>query len=269
MSNQQQSQHQVGTPSAQPLQPTSFPPPPPPFSQPPTQAQNHAHHAHNTSIGGPFGNMHQRTISRDDAMRHEQAFVAHQHAHQQAQQQREQDWRRMNDERRMDDERRMREEQRMHEERRMQEIRLGEERMMQERRMHEERDRESDGRRREAAYMAAQEERRRQQQGYTDPRAVPPQQMHPSHFPAAGGFDHGQPRAMGMGGLREQSMREAQDLMQQEQERIRRDAAFREHEAEHARRRHEEAMYPTRRTPLGMGGYGGPPPGGPPGPGRR
>ena len=191
--------------------------------------------------------MHQRTISRDDAMRHEQAFVAHQHAHQQAQQQREQDWRRMNDERRMDDERRMREEQRMH----------------------EERDRESDGRRREAAYMAAQEERRRQQQGYTDPRAVPPQQMHPSHFPAAGGFDHGQPRAMGMGGLREQSMREAQDLMQQEQERIRRDAAFREHEAEHARRRHEEAMYPTRRTPLGMGGYGGPPPGAPPGPGRR
>jgi fused signal recognition particle receptor len=213
--------------------------------------------------------MHQRNISRDDAMRHEQAFVAHQHAHQQAQQQREQDWRRMNDERRMDDERRMREEQRMHEERRMQEIRMGEERMMQERRMHEERDRESDGRRREAAYMAAQEERRRQQQGYTDPRAVPPQQMHPSHFPAAGGFDHGQPRGMGMGGLREQSMREAQDLMQQEQERIRRDAAFREHEAEHARRRHEEALYPARRTPLGMGGFGGPPPGGPPGPGRR
>ncbi|KAM0704968.1 hypothetical protein Q7P35_007755 [Cladosporium inversicolor] len=270
LSNQQQSQHQVGTPSAQPLQPTSFPPPPPPFSQPPpSQAQNHAHHAHNTSIAGPFGGMHQRNISRDDAMRHEQAFVAHQHAQQQAQQQREQDWRRMNDERRMDDERRMREEQRMHEERRMQEIRMGEERMMQERRMHEERDRESDGRRREAAYMAAQEERRRQQQGYTDPRAVPPQQMHPSHFPAAGGFDHGQPRAMGMGGLREQSMRDAQDLMQQEQERLRRDAAFREHEAEHARRRHEEALYPARRTPLGMGGFGGPPPSGPPGPGRR
>jgi serine/arginine repetitive matrix protein 2 len=275
MPNQQQSQHQVGTPSAQPPQPTSFPPPPPPFSQPPpSQAQNHTHHAHNTSIGGPFGSMHQRTISRDDAIRHEQAFVAHQHAQQQAQQQREQDWRRMNDERRMDDERRMREEQRMHEERRMQEIRMGEERMMQERRMHEERDRDSDGRRREAAYMAAQEERHRhqqqQQQGFGGSRAVPPQQMHPTHFPAAGGFDHGQPRAMGIGGLREQSMREAQDLMQQEQERIRRDAAFREHEAEQARRRHEEAMYPARRTPLGMGGFGGPPPpGGPPGPGRR
>jgi len=215
--------------------------------------------------------MHQRTISRDDAMRHEQAFVAHQQAHQQAQQQREHDWRRMNDERRMDDERRMREEQRMHEEHRMQEIRMGEDRMMRERRMHEERDRESDGRRREAAYMAAQEERYRQQQGFANPRAVPPQQMHPTHFPAAGGFDHGQPRAMGMGGggLREQSMREAQDLMQQEQERIRRDAAFREHE-EHARRRHEEALYPARRTPLGMGGFGGPPPpGGTPGPGRR
>jgi len=174
----------------------------------------------------------------------------------------------MNDERRMDDERRMREEQRMHEERRMQEIRMGEERMMQERRMHEERDRDSDGRRREAAYMAAQEERHRQQQGYNNARAVPTQQMHPTHFPATGGFDHGQPRTMGMGGLREQSMREAQDLMQQEQERIRRDAAFIEHE-EHARRRHEEALYPARRTPLGMGGFGGPPPGAPPGPGRR
>lgn len=268
--NQQQPQHQVGTPSAQPLQPTSFPPPPPPFSQPPpNQAQNHAHHAHNTSIGGPFGSMHQRNISRDDAMRHEQAFVAHQHAHQQAQQQREQDWRRMNDERRMDEERRMREEQRIHEERRMQEMRMGEERMMQERRMHEERERDSDGRRREAQYVAAQEERRRQQQGFSNSHAVPPQQMHPTHFAGAGGFDHGQPRAMGMGGLREQSMREAQDLMQQEQERIRRDAAFREHEAEHARRRHEEALYPARRTPLGMSGFGGPPPGAPPGPGRR
>lgn len=211
--------------------------------------------------------MHQRNISRDDAIRHEQAYVAHQHAHQQAQAQREQDWRRMNDERRMDDERRMREEQRMLEERRMQEIRIGEERMMQERRMHDERDRDSDGRRREAAYMAAQEERHRQQQGFSASRPVPPQQMHPTHFPAAGGFEHGQPRGMGMGGLREQSMREAQDLMQQEQERIRRDAAFREQEAEHARRRHEEALYPARRTPLGMGGYGGPPP--PSGPGRR
>ena len=146
---------------------------------------------------------------------------------------------------------------------------MGEERMMQERRMHEERERDSDGRRREAQYVDAQEARRRQQQGFNNSHAVPPQQMHPTHFSAAGGFDHGQPRAMGMGGLREQSMREAQDLMQQEQERIRRDAAFREHEAEHARRRHEEALYPARRTPLGMSGFGGPPPGAPPGPGRR
>jgi serine/arginine repetitive matrix protein 2 len=267
MPNQQQAQHQVGTPSAQPPQPTSFPQPPPPFSQAPSnQVQNHPHHAHNTSVGGPFGSMHQRTISRDDAMRHEQAFAAHQHAHQQAQQLREQDWRRMNDERRMDDERRMREEQRMHEERRMQEIRMGEERMMQERRMHEERDRDSDGRRREAAYMAAQEERHRQQQGFGSSRGMPPQQIHPTHFSTTGGFDHGQPRALNIGGLREQSMREAHDLMQQEQERQRREASFRDQDD--ARRRHEEALYPARRTPLGMGGFGGPPPG-PSGPGRR
>jgi serine/arginine repetitive matrix protein 2 len=281
LQNQQQSQHQIGTPSAQPLQPTSYPPPPPPFSQaPPTQAQNHAHHAHNTSIGGPFGNMHQRTISRDDAMRHEQAYVAQQHAHQQAQQLREADWLRMNDERRLDEERRHQDQQRMHEANRMQEasrmqdMRMGEERMMQERRMHEERERErdSDGRRREAAYMAAQEERHRQQQGFGSSRGVPTQQMHPTHFPAPGGFDHGQSRAMGIGNLRERSMREVHDQMKHEQERqeqIHRETAFREHEAQNARRRHEEALYPGRRTPLGMGSFGGPPPGAPPGPGRR
>lgn len=270
---QQQGQHQVGTPTAQPLQPTSYPPPPPSFSQaPPSQVQNHAHHAHNTSIGGPFGNLHQRTMSRDDAMRQEQAYAAHHHAQQQAQQIHEQDWRRMDEQRRRDEERRI------HDERRQQEMRMGEERMLQEHRMHEERDnRASDGRRREAAYMAAREEHHRhqqQQQGFNPPRGVPPQQqMHATHFAGAGGFDQGQPRGIGMGGLREQSMREAQDLMHQEQERIRRDAAYREHEqAEHARRRHEEAMYPARRTPLGgMGGFGGPPPPGapPPGPGRR
>jgi hypothetical protein len=85
--------------------------------------------------------MHQRTISRDDAMRHEQAYVAQQHAHQQAQQLREADWLRMNDERRLDEERRHQDQQRMHEANRMQEasrmqdMRMGEERMMQERRI--------------------------------------------------------------------------------------------------------------------------------------
>lgn len=266
---QQQAQHPVGTPSAQPLQPVSFPPPPTFAQGPPNPGQNHAHHAQNSSIGGPFGNLHQRTMSREEAIRHDQqAFAqqqAHQQAHQQAQQVREHEWRRMTEDRRMDEERRMREDHRMHEERRMQEIRMGEERMMQERRMHEERD-ISEGRRREAAYMAAQEERhRQQQQSFGAPRGGPPPQMHPAHFP--GGFDQGQPRvAGGVGSLREQSMREAQDLMQQE-ERMRRDAAFRDHEV--AQRRHEE-MYASRRTPLGMGGYGGPPPSGaPPGPGRR
>jgi hypothetical protein len=224
--------------------------------------------------------MHQRTISRDDAMRHEQAYVAQQHAHQQAQQLREADWLRMNDERRLDEERRHQDQQRMHEANRMQEasrmqdMRMGEERMMQERRMHEERERErdSDGRRREAAYMAAQEERHRQQQGFGSSRGVPTQQMHPTHFPAPGGFDHGQSRAMGIGNLRERSMREVHDQMKHEQERqeqIHRETAFREHEAQNARRRHEEALYPGRRTPLGMGSFGGPPPGAPPGPGRR
>jgi hypothetical protein len=64
-------------------------------------------------------------------------------------------------------------------------------------------------------------------------------------------------------------MREAQDVMQVEQERMRRDAEIRE---EHRRRQHEDAMYTGRRpTPLGMSGFGGggPPPGAPPGPGRR
>lgn len=260
--NQAQAPHQVGTPSAQPLQPVAYPPPPPPFSQaPPSQAQNHAHHAHNTSIGRPFSAMHQRTMSREDALRHEQqAFAAHHQAQQQAQQAREHDWRRM------EDERRMREDQRLYEERRMQE-----ERMMHERRIHDEREM-SDGRRREAAYMAAQEERHRQQQGFSASRPGPPPQMHPTHHPGPSAYDQGQPHAMGMGSLREQSMREAQDLMHQEQERLRRDAAaYRDHEqaAEHARRRHEEAVYPARRTPLGMGGFGGPPPGAPPGSGRR
>lgn len=266
--NQQHAPHQVGTPSAQPLQPTSFqpPPPPPPFSQaPPTQAQNQAHHAHNNSIG-PFNSLHQRNLSREDAMRQEQAFVAQRQAQEQAQaqaHQRDHEWRRMNEERRIEEDRRMREEQRLHEERRMHD-----ERMMQEqRRMHEERD--SEGRRREAAYMAAQEERyRHQQQSFGVPRGAPPQhQMHPTHFAGAGGFDQGQPRAMGMGGLREQSMREAQDVMQLEQERMRRDAEIRE---EHRRRQHEDTMYTGRRpTPLGMSGFGGPPPGAPPGPARR
>lgn len=160
----------------------------------------------------------------------------------------------------------MREDQRLYEERRMQE-----ERMMHERRIHDEREM-SDGRRREAAYMAAQEERHRQQQGFSASRPGPPPQMHPTHHPGPSAYDQGQPHAMGMGSLREQSIREAQDLMHQEQERLRRDAAaYRDHEqaAEHARRRHEEAVYPARRTPLGMGGFGGPPPGAPPGSGRR
>jgi len=205
-------------------------------------------------------------------MRQEHAFAAQRQAQEQAQaqaqaQQRDHEWRRMNDERRIDEERRMREDQRLHEERRMHE-----ERMMQEqRRMHEERD--SEGRRREAAYMAAQEERyRHQQQNFGVPRGGPPgppqHQMHPTHFAGAGGFDQGPPRAMGMGGLREQSMREAQDVMQVEQERMRRDVEIRE---EHRRRQHEDTMYTGRRpTPLGMSGFGGgPPPGAPPGPGRR
>lgn len=149
-------------------------------------------------------------------MRQEQAFVAQRQAQEQAQaqaqaqaHQRDHEWRRMNDERRMDEERRMREDQRLHEERRMHEERI----MQEQRRMHEERD--SEGRRREAAYMAAQEERyRHQQQSFGVPRGGPPQhQMHPTHFAGAGGFDQGPPRAMGMGGIREQSMRDAQDVM--------------------------------------------------------
>lgn len=189
----------------------------------------------------------------------------------------------MNDERRMNDDRHLREErqqhQQMHDDRRMHEIRHEEQqqqqqqRIMHERRLQEEREhiRNPDGLRREQAYLAAQEDERiRHEQRFGSSRGVPPQQMHPTHFPAAGGFDHGQPRSIGMGGLREQSMREAHEVMAQaEQDRLQRESNFREQEA-HARRRHEEAaLYPARRTPLGMGGFGGPPPGAPPGPGRR
>lgn len=148
--------------------------------------------------------------------------------------------------------------------------------MMQERRMQEERNRDfSEGRRREEAYMAAQEERRRhEQQDFNNaPRGAPPppqHQMHPSQFPSSEGFAQGHGRGMSMSGLRAQSMRDVQDTMYQ-QETMRREAAFREQEqAEHARRAYGESLYPSRRTPMGMGGFGGPPPpGAPPGQGRR
>ncbi|KAM0715320.1 hypothetical protein Q7P37_008818 [Cladosporium fusiforme] len=120
------------------------------------------------------------------------------------------EWRSLTDERRMDEERRMREEQRMHEERRMQEMRAGG---------------INEGRRREAAYLAAQEERDRHLQLNFE---APPQ-THPSQYPSR--FDLGHPRETGFTeSLREQSMREAEELMQQEKERMWRDVAHKEHE---------------------------------------
>lgn len=296
---QGQSQGQAGGPPAQPLQPNPYAQPPPPFGQPPPgQAQNHAHHAHNTSIGGAFG-MHSRSMSRDEPMRQEPPFGMHP---------REDAWRRMvgddrriddrrlQDDRRMQDERRMQEEQqrRMQEDqRRMQDVeqqrrmqdmeqqrrmqqdvdqqrRMQEERIMQdERRFREER--HADHQRREAHFMAQREHEQRQQQGAfgRGPPVPPPQPMQPGQF--HGTYEPARPPT-GMGSLREQSMRDAQDAythhQQQEQERMRRDAAFREREEEVLRRRHDDALFPPRGTPLGPGGFRAPPPPGP-GPGRR
>lgn len=294
---QGQQQGQAAGPPAQPLQPNPYSQPPQSFGQaPPGQAQNHAHHAHNNSIGGGFG-LHSRNISRDEPLRQEQPFGMHP---------RDDGWRRMvSDDRRMDD-RRVPDDRRLQEERRMQDIeqqrmmhdveqrrrmqdaeqqrrmqdmeqqrrmqdvdnqrRMQEERMMQdERRFREER--QADFHRREAQLMAQREhEQRAFGRGQPIP---PPQPMQPAQF--HGGYEAARPPG-GMGSLREQSMREAQDAythhQQQEQERMRRDAAFREREDEALRRRHEEALFPPRGTPLGPGGFRPPPPPGP-GPGRR
>ena len=71
---QQTSAHQP----AQPLQPSpyasqqssSF------SQQQPGQSQSQSHHSHNSSLSGPFPSLHHRTMSRDDAIRHEQALAA-------------------------------------------------------------------------------------------------------------------------------------------------------------------------------------------------
>ena len=48
--------------------------PPTPFSQhQSSQSQNQAQHSHNTSLSGPFPTLHHRGLSRDDAIRQEQA----------------------------------------------------------------------------------------------------------------------------------------------------------------------------------------------------
>jgi hypothetical protein len=58
--------------------------------------------------------MHRRPISRDEAVRRQQEFVAYQNAHRQSQQQREQEWRRLSNDL-MEYGRRTHEEKRMHE----------------------------------------------------------------------------------------------------------------------------------------------------------
>jgi len=68
----------------------------PPYSQPPSsQAQNHAHHAHNGSVGGsmggPFPIPHHRTMSRDEQFRQEQQYMASQQRDREEMRRRQQD----------------------------------------------------------------------------------------------------------------------------------------------------------------------------------
>ena len=254
---QQQQPQQKQQQAAHPLQANTYAREPPPASfgqqqqQQQPQAPSHAHHSHNTSLGGGFpGIHHQRVFSREDAVRQEQVYFA------QRQQQEEQEMRRMAGAREID---RQREQDFL--------------------------------RRNEMAQMARREEDERQrhqqqqQQQQQNPFGRgPPPPMHAHHF-GGSGFDQG-PRPML--GLREQSMRDAQAATIREEQRRReeldqqqrmreasdREAHFREladsdqrrryeeqvRREEELRRRHDEAFAPpNKRTPLG-GGYGPPPP---------
>lgn len=75
LSNQQPThpahQHpQLSNPFAQHPSSSSFNP------AQPAHGHNHAHHSHNSSVGGGFPGMHHRGLSREDAIRHEQSIMA-------------------------------------------------------------------------------------------------------------------------------------------------------------------------------------------------
>ena len=83
-------------PSAQSLQSNPYASQPStPFPQPQTsQAQNQTHHAHNSSLGGPFPSLHHRTISQDHIIRQEQAHHAAMRERERERDERDMQWRR-------------------------------------------------------------------------------------------------------------------------------------------------------------------------------
>ncbi|KAK5135958.1 hypothetical protein LTR08_004416 [Meristemomyces frigidus] len=214
----------------------------PPFSQaPPQQVQSHAHHSHNSSLGGGFPGMHHRGPSRDDHVRQQQADqeIA-------ARRRDELEWRR----------------------RQEQEVRE----RMPERQMHESEIQEMERQRAEQFYM---QQRFHQQQAFGHGPPPPQQVLHQAAF---NGPAFGQQRA-GVG-LRDQALRETEAAMLEEQRRIQQqqqqqqqqqrqhgedrmhyEAAMRDQERQEMdfRRRQQDAAMFARRTPLGNG-FGHPPP---------
>ena len=217
-----------------------------PFSQPPAQhMHNHAHHAHNSSLGS-FPGMHHRAPSREETMRQHDPVRQQQQQEMAARRDREEmEWRRM-------------QEQERHEIDRRRELSQREQFLVQQQRQHQ---------------------LEQEQLSSRYPRGPPPQNMQAPAFNAPA---FGQTR---MGGLRDQAQREADLAMQQHQEAAARHevvrqevarrqqqqqlededrrrygfaAMRRDQEEAYARSRQDEAMFP-RRTPLG-GGFGHPPP---------
>ncbi|KAK5119943.1 hypothetical protein LTR85_007019 [Meristemomyces frigidus] len=218
-----------------------------PFSQPPPQqVQNHAHHAHNGSLGAGFPGMHHRAPSREDVLRRqqqdEQAFAAAT-----ARERDEQEWRRMQD-------RELRE------------------------RLTERDPRELERQRAEQFYVQQRqhrEEQERHQQQF--PRGPPQRHQQPPVF-SGPAF----PQPNGNNGLRDQAKREMeaalrdQDLRHQDEQQRRAhqedmmryeahrqreqemEAIWRRQQQQQQQQQLEDPMF-QRRTPLGNG-FGHPPP---------
>ncbi|KAK0304520.1 hypothetical protein LTR01_007313 [Friedmanniomyces endolithicus] len=194
---------------------------------PQPEARNHAHHSHNSSLPGGFPPFHQRAPNRDEAIRHE-----HQQQHAIAA---------------------LRERDEMERQRRDHhefEFRQREAFFVQQRQQHQHQEEDRDHQQRQQPLFAR------------GPPPPPPQPLQPPTFNGQA-FAPDRPPAS----LREQSKREMEAAMRQQEmteERMQEDALMREqHERRHfeeqsrRRQQHEEAF--RRQTPLG-GGFGHPPP---------
>lgn len=228
-------QQSSGQPPSRSLQPNPYSnQQPSQFAPQPSQSQNHAHHAHNTSISNPFPVPHHRGMSRDEHVRHE---------HRQQQEHPPRGMDRDRDEHNQ----------------RWQMIRQQQQEQL-----------EAERRREEAIQAQRQrdDEERRAAMQRNGPPSMPLQ--HPAFsapsFGRPGSFDlRGQSRLEAEMAVREQEERQRQQDVDRRPMPMFRESDFGQVQAEaaHRRRQQEEARRQEdllyRRTPLG-GGYGLPPP---------